>query len=448
MAIEGMKISEATERSILTGNEMIPFADAGKSGKIKSSLLKGQQGDPGSPGENGKTPVFEVGTVTTLNPGTQVSVEVVSAGEDNSGNPKYKINVSIPKGEKGDPGEGIGIPGENGKTPVFEMGNVSTLKPEEPVSAQIVPNGNDESGNPKYKINLSIPKGQQGNPGSPGEPGSPGADGKTPVFETGTATTLESGTQVTVEVVGNGTDGSGNPKYKINVSIPRGEKGEPGEGIGIPGENGKTPVFEAGDVTTLEPGEPVSVQVVPNGEDESGNPKYKINVGIPKGQKGDPGVGSPGSPGADGKTPVLVTGDVTTVEAGGAATFEVVADGNDEQGNPKYKVNAGIPRGDKGKDGASSVPAIDHGTADTTFELTPNVLHRWGEVASLTLTLGAETPGVLNEYMFQFTSGATATQLQLPETVKWNATPEVAANTVYQVSIVDNLAIMGGWANE
>jgi len=96
-----------------------------------------------------------------------------------------------------------------------------------------------------------------------------------------------------------------------------------------------------------------------------------------------------------------------------------------------------------------AVPTVaDHGTADTTFELTPNVLHKWGEVASLTLTLGAETPGVVNEYMFQFTSGATATQLSLPETVKWVTMPEIAANMVYQVSIVDNLAVMGGWANE
>lgn len=96
-----------------------------------------------------------------------------------------------------------------------------------------------------------------------------------------------------------------------------------------------------------------------------------------------------------------------------------------------------------------AVPTVtDHGTADTTFTLTPNVLHKWGEVASLTLTLGAETPGVVNEYMFEFTSGATATQLQLPETVKWVTMPEIAANMVYQVSIVDNLAVMGGWANE
>lgn len=95
-----------------------------------------------------------------------------------------------------------------------------------------------------------------------------------------------------------------------------------------------------------------------------------------------------------------------------------------------------------------AVPTVtDHGTTDTTFELTPNMLHKWGEVASLTLTLGAETPGVVNEYMFEFTSGATATQLSLPETVKWVTTPEIAANMMYQVSIVNNLAVMGGWSN-
>lgn len=91
---------------------------------------------------------------------------------------------------------------------------------------------------------------------------------------------------------------------------------------------------------------------------------------------------------------------------------------------------------------------VDHGTNDTTFELTPNVLHKWDEVASLTLTLGAETPNIVNEFMIQFTSGATATQLSLPETVKWLNTPEIAANMVYQISILNNLAVIGGWSNE
>ena len=93
---------------------------------------------------------------------------------------------------------------------------------------------------------------------------------------------------------------------------------------------------------------------------------------------------------------------------------------------------------------ASLTDAVDHGTNDTTFELTPNVFHKWGEVAALTLTLAAETSGVLNEYMFQFTSGTTPTVLTLPETVKWIGESAVEASKTYQVSIVNNLAVLGG----
>ena len=54
---------------------------------------------------------------------------------------------------------------------------------------------------------------------------------------------------------------------------------------------------------------------------------------------------------AKGKTPVLETGTVQTLAPGSAATFSVVANGTDSSGNPKYKVNAGIPKGEPGKDG-------------------------------------------------------------------------------------------------
>ena len=93
---------------------------------------------------------------------------------------------------------------------------------------------------------------------------------------------------------------------------------------------------------------------------------------------------------------------------------------------------------------ADKITVVDHGTADTTFELTPNVFHKWGEVAALNLTLGAETSGVLNEYMLQFTSGTTATVLTLPETVKWISDSTIEAGKTYQVSIVNNLAVLGG----
>ena len=141
---------------------------------------------------------------------------------------------------------------------------------------------------------------------------------------------------------------------------------------------------------------------------------------------------------------VVTVGRISITESGESVTYEMKST-NVNLGSISHDIETVKT---ELEEKADKVTVVDHGTDDTTFELTPNVLHRWGEVASLTLTLGAETPGVVNEYMFQFTSGAVATQLSLPETVKWTSTPEIAANTVYQVSIVDNLAVMGGWSNE
>ena len=134
---------------------------------------------------------------------------------------------------------------------------------------------------------------------------------------------------------------------------------------------------------------------------ESGDANYKVKTSRLKGQKGDKGdTGNDGPTGATG------------------------------------------PQGPAGESGIPSV--VDHGTADTTFTLTPNVLHKWGEVATLNLTTGTPTDGVVNEYMAQFVSGTTATVLTLPETVKWIGDNTVEAGKTYQLSIIDNLAVLGG----
>lgn len=97
-----------------------------------------------------------------------------------------------------------------------------------------------------------------------------------------------------------------------------------------------------------------------------------------------------------------------------------------------------------GGSGSSAMPLVDHGTGDTTFELTPNVFHKWGEVASLTLTLGAETAGVANQYTFEFSSGSTATVLALPDSLKWadDNVPTIEPNMIYQISILNGLAVV------
>ena len=92
--------------------------------------------------------------------------------------------------------------------------------------------------------------------------------------------------------------------------------------------------------------------------------------------------------------------------------------------------------------GSGAYSEVNHGTSDTTFALTPNTFHVWEEVSALTLTLGSETAGVANEFLFQFTSGATATTLTLPDDIKWanDSAPTIAENKIYQVSILKGMA--------
>lgn len=89
----------------------------------------------------------------------------------------------------------------------------------------------------------------------------------------------------------------------------------------------------------------------------------------------------------------------------------------------------------------TSYKKINHGIEDTSYTLTPNILHVWDEVTMLNLSLGDEIDEIANEFIFQFTSGSTATSLTLPDNVKWanNVIPSISSNKIYQVSILNNL---------
>lgn len=92
---------------------------------------------------------------------------------------------------------------------------------------------------------------------------------------------------------------------------------------------------------------------------------------------------------------------------------------------------------------SAQVTQVDHGTADTTFTLPPNQYHTWGEVASLTITLGAGISGQANGYWFSFDSGDTATTLSLPETIVTDIVVE--PNMHYECSIVGNYMTFEEW---
>ena len=111
-------------------------------------------------------------------------------------------------------------------------------------------------------------------------------------------------------------------------------------------------------------------------------------------------------------------------------------------------------KGDKGENGINGTNGADgrlrlqnHGTNDKVFALTPNVMHVWGVVDSLTLTLAPNTDTrFVAEYCFQFTCPAeSGTELSLPSSIQWIGdvfTPQ--KGQTYQGCIVNGLLIMGG----
>lgn len=101
--------------------------------------------------------------------------------------------------------------------------------------------------------------------------------------------------------------------------------------------------------------------------------------------------------------------------------------------------------GGSSEGGSSAYAEVNHGTSDSTFELTPNTFHIWDEVASLNLTLGTETSGVANEYLFQFVSPATPTTLTLPDDIKFSEDLVIEANKIYQISILKGLGSVLSW---
>ena len=100
-------------------------------------------------------------------------------------------------------------------------------------------------------------------------------------------------------------------------------------------------------------------------------------------------------------------------------------------------------KGDNGKDGR--IALVNHGANDTTFALTPNTMHVWGEVESLNLSLAPNTESnILAEYDFQFTTPANkATDFQLQD-VEWEGgiVPTILKGKTYQGMVVNGLAVL------
>lgn len=139
---------------------------------------KPSRGAKGERGQDGVTPTFSIESVETGEPGTDADVTMTGDA------PNHGLKFVIPRGNKGDKGD-TGSPGAKG-----------------------------DKGEP----------GAKGEPGSPGAKGDKGDTGATPNLTIGSVTTLDAGQNATASMGGTAES------PVLNLGIPRGAKGEPGQG--------------------------------------------------------------------------------------------------------------------------------------------------------------------------------------------------------------------------
>ena len=106
-----------------------------------------------------------------------------------------------------------------------------------------------------------------------------------------------------------------------------------------------------------------------------------------------------------------------------------------------------------GQTGAVVLDADDVGAAPaetrvlvpgTTPTITPvaNTIYNCGELTSLTIS----NPTATGAYSIVFTSGSTAPTTTIPATILGLEDFAAEANTIYEINVLDNRAVVGSWA--
>lgn len=148
----------------------------------------------------------------------------------------------------------------------------------------------------------------------------------------------------------------------------------------------------------------------------------------------------PSKVGGGGDTNVIetvkVNGTALTPDSNKAVNVVIPAAG-DTNVIETVKVNgtALTPDANKAVDIKGIITRTDVTGTSVTQALTPNVFYSFGTMTSLTVTLGSVVSGANNLYSFEFSSGSTATTLTLPNTIVWQDTVTIEANTHYEISI-------------
>lgn len=224
VALEVLKGVDGKDVELTASSTAIQWRYVGESAwktLVELSLLKGNKGDKGDKGDTGeKGDTGATGaTGAQGEPGEKVMLRKGTSGIEWKYEGDGSWQTLVPMADLSFTFDELTEEQkqEISRQPI--LGTVEATKGDTP-SGSFTSDGTDEHGNPKYKLNLVLPKGDKGDKGEP------------PVIEQGTVTTGNPGTQASVEVVPNGQTEQGNPKYILNFTIPKGDPGKDGEGAG------------------------------------------------------------------------------------------------------------------------------------------------------------------------------------------------------------------------
>lgn len=151
---------------------------------------------------------------------------------------------------------------------------------------------------------------------------------------------------------------------------------------------------------------------------------------------------------AAGKTILFKIGEVmsSVVKAtdGGETYYKGVAVDSDRQMYSMWLSGSGFPPD-------ATVTIVELAKAEksvnisgSTPSITPegNTTYKCGEVSSLTIS----NPPATGAYSIVFTSGSTATSTTIPSTILGLESFAAEANTMYEINVLDNRAVVGSWA--
>lgn len=220
------------------------------------------------------------------------------------------------------------------------------------------------------------------------------------------------------------------------------------------------------EVTTLEAGSPATADYHDG----------VLYLGIPQGQKGDPGAkgdpgskGDPGAKGDPGNNGVSPEVTITTITGGHRVTitdadhptgqsFDVMdgEDGASDAGEVTFDPTQTYPDGSLGKVVSNESNAISQLESEVVTDVTvtgtivtitaeANKRYLCGTVSTIDVT-----PCAVGAFDLIFTSGTTAAVLTIPNTVKWQDSSfdptALDTSTTYEISVADGtLGLVASW---